>query len=412
MRRRLVTSFVGVTAVVLILVAIPMGYLLQRVATDEVRSQLSDQASNVLARATAAAQSGGSVDLVDLERLLLSDTSAEIRFDDGTVHRLNKPIEGTIISATVSGEGNTTVTTSTSMNSVRERVQQPLIILGLLGVAGLMATWLLAQTEARRLDGPISDLARTAERLGSGDFSVVAPRSGIPELDSLASTLDTTAARIDALVSAERSFTSDAGHQLRSALTGLRLRIEELTTIDDPDMRDEASAALEQVDRLSGTVDDLLRLSRTGRAGVTSRFDLRPFIRAHVDDVLITLRSTRRTIRFDDGAPLVVAAAPGAIGQALDVLLWNAVRHGQGIIRVSAEVDKTWAIVRVADEGSVDPESVGGFFTPSERSGSHGIGLPLARRVVEAEGGRLDLVSHQPTTFQIRLPMSVASADH
>lgn len=412
MRRRLVTSFVGVTAVVLILVAMPMAFLLERVATDEARSQLSDQATYLLARAQAAERDGQTLDFEDLQRLLLSDTSAEIRLSDGTRHSINpRRSDERVISVTLRSDTGAEVTTSSSMRGVRERVQQPLVILGGLGLAGLLATWLLAQAEARRLVGPIHDLARTAERLGSGDFSVTAPRSGIEELDSLASTLDSTAARIDALVSAERNFTSDAGHQLRSALTGLRLRIEEMTMVDDPELRDEASAALEQVDRLSSTVDDLLRLSRTGRAGVTSRFDLRPFIRAHIDDVLITLRSTRRTILFDDGAPLVVAAAPGAIGQALDVLLWNAIRHGEGIVRVTAEVHDNWAVVRVADEGSVDPESVGGFFTPSVRSGSHGIGLPLARRVIEAEGGRLDLLSHDPTTFQIRLPMSFATVD-
>ena len=211
MRRRLVTSFLGVTAIVLVLVAIPMGYLLQRVATDEVRSQLADQASFVLNRAVAADHDGVRLSVSDLEALVLGDTGAEIRYADGAVVQSNPEGDSEVISATIRNEGNvSTVRTFTGVDAIQQRMREPLLVLGGLGLAGLMATWLLAQAEARRLDGPLRDLAQTAERLGSGDFSVTAPRSGIAELDSLATTLDRTASRIDELVRAERSFTVGA----------------------------------------------------------------------------------------------------------------------------------------------------------------------------------------------------------
>jgi signal transduction histidine kinase len=280
-----------------------------------------------------------------------------------------------------------------------------LIILAGLGVAGLLTTWLLAQAEARRLGQPIRELAATAARLGSGDFSVTAPRSGIAELDSLAGTLDASAARIDALVRAERSFNSDASHQLRSALTGLRLRLEELAHTDDPETAAEVQAAIEQADRLSGTIDALLRLSRTGRAGVATRFDLRSLVANHVDDVALALRRKRRRIVIAPGPSLEVGAAQGAVGQALDVLLWNATKHGRGNVTIGLDGAHGWAELTVTDEGVLDREMLGDLFVQEPGRDTHGIGLPLARRIIESEGGRLDVTAIDPTSFRIRLPI-------
>ena len=262
MKRRLVISFLSVTAVVLILLAVPMGYLLQRVASDESKAQLDQQASYLLDQAVDPATSILRVNASGLDRLLPPNSSAVLKLAGGSTVEVRELPAGDLISATASDVNGSSATVYASANPVRDRVRQPLIILAGLGVAGLLTTWLLAQAEARRLGQPLRELAATAARLGSGDFSVIAPRSGVPELDSLATTLDASAARIDALVRAERSFNSDAGHQLRSALTGLRLRLEELAHTDDPDTAAEVQAAIEQADRLSATIDALLRLDR------------------------------------------------------------------------------------------------------------------------------------------------------
>ena len=244
MKRRLVISFLSVTTVVLILLAVPLAYLLQRVANDESTAQLDQQASYLVEQVVRSLDLGLSVRAPALDSLIPPSTSAVIILPDGSEVRIHDSLEGDLLSATASDPSGVRVSLFTSAEPVRDRVNQPLIILGGLGLAGLLTTWLLAQAEARRLGGPLRDLAATAARLGSGDFSVRAPRSGIEELDSLAATLDASAARIDALVRAERSFSSDAGHQLRSALTGLRLRLEELAYTDDPEDALEVQAAL------------------------------------------------------------------------------------------------------------------------------------------------------------------------
>lgn len=397
-------SFLGVTTVVLILIAVPMGYLLQRVATDETRAQLAQQADYFLDQVGLALAAGEDVDEAQLANLLPPDTSARLQLGRGDVIEVHDPPVGESISTTAAVDGMI-VTVYASADPVRDRVQRPLIILAGLGAAGLLTTWLLAQAEARRLGRPLLELADTASRLGSGDFSVTAPRSGIPELDSLATTLDASAARIDALVRAERSFNSDASHQLRSALTGLRLRLEELALTDDPEAASEVAAAIQQADRLSTTIDDLLRLSRTGRAGVATRFGLRSFVANHVADAEVLLRRGRRRIIVEPGPELAIEAAQGAVGQALDVLLSNAVKHGSGDVRVRLDNHDGWAELIVADDGSIAPDLTADLFVQQPKLTAHGIGLPLARRIIEAEGGRLELIGTEPTRFRIRLPI-------
>jgi len=404
-KRRLVISFLSVTTVVLILLAVPMGFLLQRVANDESKAQLTQQATYLLDQVTVSINSQLPVDAASLQNALPGDTSALVDLGDGQRFRVHPRPDGEVNSAMVRDAKGRSVTVFASSDPVRDRVRQPLVILAGLGMAGLLTTWLLAQAEARRLGQPIRELADTAARLGSGDFSVTAPRSGIDELDSLATTLDASAARIDALVRAERSFNSDAGHQLRSALTGLRLRLEELAHTDDPDTATEVRAAIEQADRLSVTIDALLRLSRTGRAGVATRFDLRALMANHMDDVVLALRRSHRRIVISAGSPLQVEAAPGAVGQAIDVLLWNAAKHGRGTVTLGLESVDGWAELTVADEGSLDPTILGDLFVQQPRPDTHGIGLPLARRIIESEGGRLDVASTDPTVFRVRLSL-------
>ena len=119
---------------------------------------------------------------------------------------------------------------------------------------------------ARRLVTPLTDVARRAARLGSGDFRTFRRRYGIAELDRVADVLDSSAQDIAALIARERDLAGDISHQLRTRLTGLRLRLEELADYPDPQVAEEVQEALEQTDRLVTVVDDLLANARSERA--------------------------------------------------------------------------------------------------------------------------------------------------
>ncbi len=406
MRRRLIFSFLGVTTVTLLLLAIPTAYLLQNVAQDAAKDRLQRQGTYLLDGLAVAARRHQPIAEALTDALLDPDDAAVIYTGTGDVIRVHAQPVGPVISVKLNGTLGRSVVVYGSEAPVREQVRRSLLILLLLGVAGLMMTWLLAQAESRRLGTPLLHLVTAATRLGVGDFSVTAPRSGVPEFDALARTLDASASRIEALVTAERRFNTDASHQLRSALTGLRLRLEELSLTDDPERAHEANAALEQVDRLTATVGDLLKLSRTGRAGVSATFDLRALIENHIDDIQLVVRHRRRKIELKGLDSILVQAAPGAVGQALDVLLSNASVHGKGRITVELSVADAWLELTVADEGAITAEVADDVFVDKPSREGHGIGLPLARRLIEAEGGRLDMPSRQPVTFRIRLPLT------
>ena len=277
----------------------------------------------------------------------------------------------------------------------------------LLGVLALGAALGLALIQSRRLADPLARLARSATRLGDGDFSLSTPRSGVPEIDAIASSLDRSAERIEELLRAERSFSEHASHQLRTALTGLQLRIEELAGNDDPPRsREEAEAALEQSARLLSIIEELLALARTGRAGNVSRFDLGDLVRQHVDDVEpILARAGRRAVVV---APetVPVMATLGAVGQVLDILLSNAVRHGAGCVTATVSVDERRARVDIADEGKGitdrDDDSV---FVERPDAAGHGIGLALARTLITTEGGTITLLRATPPVFRVELPL-------
>jgi signal transduction histidine kinase len=260
--------------------------------------------------------------------------------------------------------------------------------------------------QARRLADPLDRLARSATRLGDGDFSLATPRSGVPEIDAIASSLDRSAERVEEYLRAERQFSEHASHQLRTALTGLQLRIEELAGNDDAEVREEAEAALEQSARLLSIIEELLALARTGRAGNVTHFDLADLVRQHVDDIEPVLSREGRRAAVVAPAAVPVYATLGAVGQVLDILLSNAVRHGAGSVTATVSVDDRRARVDIADEGAglIDGEN-GALFVEHVDPDGHGIGLALAKTLVRTEGGTISLVAASPPVFRVELPL-------
>src|SRR5207302_30834 len=145
--------------------------------------------------------------------------------------------------------------------------------------------------------------------------------------------------------------------------------------------------ALEQAERLSDTVAELLRLARTGRADDAQSFDLAVLASAHLRDLAPRFEVERRAAALVAPRPVRVRAAAGAVGQALDVLLDNALRHGAGPIRVAVESAGDHGHLTVEDQGpGIDPEAGARLFERrGAGDGGHGIGLALARTLVQAD---------------------------
>lgn len=278
-----------------------------------------------------------------------------------------------------------------------------LLMGGVVGAAFAMAV-AIAESQARRLSEPIARLADQAVGLGRGDFAARLAPSGIPEVDTVAAALDDSAARLAELLARERSFSADVAHQLRTPLAGLRLRLEHALRADD--RRQAVEGALAEVDRLEATVEHLLALARDARQ-VSAPLAVSRLLRAVDDRWQPRFGHVGRALTVHDGERLpTVNASDVSIGQVLDVLIDNALRHGDGAVGVRARAATGGLVIEVDDEGPGIPDDrLATVFDRHEGSGN-GIGLALARTITEAEGGRLLAARGQPPCFHLILPVT------
>ena len=282
-----------------------------------------------------------------------------------------------------------------------------LVILVCLALVAFGAGVVVALRQARALTVPMRELAERAERLGAGESRFQPLSSGIVELDRVSQVLDRSAHALTRSLASERDFAADASHQLRTPLTALLMRLEEIAMTDDLDVvGDEAMIAIAQVERLTRVVDDLL--ART-RGGDRSR------VSVSLDSVIASLQrewqpafeQARRSVRVRGERGLVVEATPVALSQVLSTLLENSLAHGRGTVDVHARRSGPSVVVEVTDQGEGVPASIAPhIFERSVSSGGTGLGLALARDLAESNGGRLELVQAQPAIFALFLSES------
>jgi signal transduction histidine kinase len=279
-----------------------------------------------------------------------------------------------------------------------------------LAALAVAAAWLVGRRQARRLALPLEDLAVAARRLGEGDFSVRTRHGGIPEIDSVGAALNGTAGRLDDLLAREQAFSADASHQLRTPLAGLRLRLEAVLERPDHELRAAIAASLVDADRLETTIDELLALARDERAGRAAPIDLGVLLGEMSPEWCgrLALQDRGLELTIDPGAP-DPCASTAAVRQILGVLIDNATMHGSGTVTVAVRESAGAVAIDVADEGAGLGEPGNVLFTrrADERNG-HGIGLPLARRLAEADNGRLELTRRAPPVFTLLLPSTLA----
>jgi signal transduction histidine kinase len=281
-----------------------------------------------------------------------------------------------------------------------------------LAVAAVTVAWLVGRRQARRLAEPLEDLEKRARRLGDGDFSVRTRRGGIAEIDAVGAALDATAIRLDDLLARERGFSADASHQLRTPLAGLRLRLEAALECTDQDPRPAIAASLVDADRLEAIIDELLTLARAGQAGQATRINLEALLGelSPAWGARLALTGRDLEVRIDPGAPDPHASA-AAVRQVLAVLVDNATEHGGGTVTIAVREASGAVAVDVSDEGTGVREAPGLLFSQrTDRHDGHGIGLGLARRLAEAEQGRLNLTRAAPPVFTLLLPPDSISA--
>lgn len=389
MRARLLFSHMIIAAVAILVLGIPLGILGQRAAADNAQEVAARQAEAIAELLEVAHESDAPVPVERIAALIGPDAAAEVIPHDGEggIIRIGTPPPGAVV-ADASGDDEIAVTVfgdpSAGSGGDGDAIW---LLIALMGALGLLASAGLAVLQSRRLARPLEDLARASSRLGSRDFS--AGRHGLAEVDELAEALDRNAARIADLLERERAFSANVSHQMRTPLAAIGLRLEELTRSEDEEVRTEARAGLDQVERLTRTIDDLLALAREGRAGDAVPVRVDELVRERVAGWRTAFEGAGRpvpAVRLP-ADPLIARASPGAVEQALDVLLDNALQHGAGAVEVVARESDGYVSVGVTDEGPGIPDArVATLFGGGP---GRGLGLPLARTMIEAGGGRV-----------------------
>jgi signal transduction histidine kinase len=276
-----------------------------------------------------------------------------------------------------------------------------------LSVFVLAVSMLVAWFYARRLTRPLEDFAEQADRISTGDARALGRRYGVPELDAVAEVLDRGVTGFTEVLENERRVTNEQSHQLRTPLTALSLRLDAVLDADDLDeARAEAEAALGQVARLSGVIDEVVAVRRGTGIAPRTHVPVDDLVADQVREWAPSFTAVGRALTGARGSALVVDVVRGAQAQALATLVENSLRHGAGATTVSVRSSGSWAVIEVADEGPGVPSDIESRVFDVNVSGgsSSGLGLGLARTLVSADGGRLELLSARPAVFAMFLP--------
>jgi signal transduction histidine kinase len=318
-------------------------------------------------------------------RAQMSNESAVIRHEEGREKRAPGA------AASEPGEGSALSPIEDAQSDVEKTFF-------LVGGASLLAALLAGYLVAARTASPLRRLAATAAEVDAGDLT---PRldpspAAAAELRTLAEAFNHMLDRLDRAFAQQRQFVSDASHELRSPLTAIRGQLEVLARSESPsaaEIHRVEAMALTEMRRVERLVDDLLALARLdeGVAPALREVELGPFLSGLAsghEGVTELGELPDETLRID----------PDLIAQVVRNLLSNASRHAGpgGRVVLSARADGAGLVVSVDDDGPGIPpqqrERVFDRFHRSEQardraSGGSGLGLGIARSIVELHGG-------------------------
>jgi signal transduction histidine kinase len=461
MTRRLVITYLTITALALAALALPFGVTFARREKERVLFAIERDADSIAARVEASVREAqpftrsdiahyvqrthGHVVVVgtdghalldtehpgDLGRNYATQSRPEIlaalrgRRVEGTRH--SRTLGTTLLYAAVptssGGEVTGAVRVTYPSATLDGRVRHMWGRIALLCIGILVAVTIVGFVLARSVTRPVRRLERAADRLARADLSArVDSSSGPPELRNLATTFNQMADQLSQLVGAQQRFVADASHQLRTPLTALRLRLENLGMQARATDRNAIDAAAAEVTRMSRLVDALLYLARGAAEPIVARaIDVANVVRDRVD-VWTDVAAERSVHVVVEAPPAAWAlAVPDAVEQLVDNLLDNALNASGPGATVTVRVLPVAGLVEVhvVDEGpgldaAERAEAFERFWrAPGAPAGGSGLGLAVVRQLAEASGGtaRLDAAPVHGLDAVVALPASAPARE-
>lgn len=453
LRLRLLAAFAYVLVLVLVALEIPLVLSLSSRVDNEVRSQAAAQAQVVAAAASArigdraklqrvVAQAGrdlgARVIVVGPRGRLLADSAGGGLEDESYANRpeiaaalAGTPRQGTRQSETLGEEllftavpvlddGRTVgaVRITQSNAAVSERVRRNVLVVVGVGLAALALGLALAWVLAGSLAGPLRALAGTARRVEQGELGARAEVTGAREQQEVAIAFNEMTDRLAQVLEAQREFVGNASHQLRTPLTGLRLRLEAAgLKSSDEAVRRELELAEGEVERLTRLLNSLLTLARDGdRPTLRAPTSLRAAAEAAYERWLPRAEASGHALLLQGVGDALVRAADEDVAITLDNLIENALVYAPAGTTVTVTWD-TQGRLAVLDEGpGVPPGEERRVFERfrrgrTDRPGT-GLGLAIVEALARRWGGTASLEAREGgtgTRAEVVLPPAVTS---
>jgi signal transduction histidine kinase len=449
LRTRLLAAFAYVLVLVIVALEIPLILNVSRRVDAEVKAHAAAEAQLVAASASgslgsppelariateAGRELGGRVIIVDRRGRLVADSAglrpasyldrpeiqtALVRGRIAQGRRFSETLGGRILFTAVpivSGSDRVgAVRVTQNVEAIDDRVRRD--VLGLIGIGlialvlGLVFAWILAGTLAR----PLQHLAGAARRVEAGDLDARAELEGSKENREVAQAFNDMTERVGQVLEAQREFVANASHQLRTPLTGLRLRLEAASLKAGPELAAELEAAEREVERLAGLLTTLLALAREGDRPPPRRVDLSEAVEQAAERWVDRARQTGHELVADCRENAVALASEEDVAIVLDNLIENALKYSPdgGTVRVECAREGTEAYLAVLDEGpGLAPGEEQRLFERFARgsSGSSapgtGLGLALVATLARRWGGSASIRNrvNGGARAEIRLP--------
>ena len=455
LRARLLAAFAYVLVLVIVALEVPLVLNVARRVDAEVKAQAAAEAQLVAASAaaeieedprrlpdlaeSAADQLGGRVIVVDAGGALLADcTSESCRPSGDTSYRdrpeiatalRGRPAQGRRFSETLDESLLYTavpvlagddvvgaVRVTQSVDAIDRRVRRDtfaLVGIGALAlVLGLAFAWFLAGTLAR----PLQRLARTARAVEAGDLEARADPEGSREHREVAHAFNDMTGRVGQVLVAQREFVANASHQLRTPLTGLRLRLEAAALKADPDLSSELEAAEREVERLARLLSALLTLAREGDRRPAAQTVALPdaLERAH-ERWAERAEHSGHTLALSCHEPAHATVSDEDLAIVLDNLIENALVYtpAGGTVTLECGRSENDVYTAVLDEGAgLDPGEEERVFARFARGGrardtsGTGLGLAIVETLARRWGGSASISNRAEggARAEVRLP--------
>jgi two-component system, OmpR family, sensor kinase len=457
LRLRLVAAFAYVLLLVIVAFEVPLALNLARRIDAEVKNDAASQAFVVAAGASgrmnepdrlqrlarqAGTDLGARVLVVDGRGRVVADsgrTGIGLAYGDrpeiraalggrsaqGERHSQTLGEDLLYTAAPVTNEGRTVgaVRVTQSVDAVDRRVRRSVLALTAIGasalVLGLALAWFLAGTLSR----PLRKLADTARRVEEGDLDARAEITGATEQREVAHAFNDMTERLGVVLAAQREFVANASHQLRTPLTGLRLRLESAAAkAGSEELERELAAAEQEVERLARLLAALLTLAREGESPVPGRAVSLGSAAERAHERWAPRAEQRgQKLVLEDGKAVTACASEDDVAIMLDNLIENALHYSPPGTTVAVEWGNTGrdAYVAVLDDGpGIAPGEEQALFERFARgsagkAGPSGTGLGLA--IVQALAGRWRgsaSLAPRPeggTRAEVRLPVETTS---